>query len=228
VGGDGEPIRLINNPDAVNVTYEELLSFLQEDDTEWYPYKENFYVCADFAETLHNNAEETGIRAAWVAVNFEGDVKGHASNAFETTDRGLIYVDCGGGRGAHPGDAIAYIKIGKEYGLIALDKAKSLEYSFYVKYVQKWREYNDRLESFNREVADYNRETSGEVYIKGSSELARIDAWKKKLDMEKEALKVLAEELGDYYYKPLGIIKTDGMGNIQSERERTGSIRYYC
>jgi len=41
------------------------------------------FVCADFAETLHNNAEKVGIRVAYVTVNGI-----HALNAFDTTDRG--------------------------------------------------------------------------------------------------------------------------------------------
>lgn len=52
-------------------------------------------VCSDFAEILHNNAELQGIRAAYVIVAFEsGDP--HTMNAFETLDRGLVFVDSTG------------------------------------------------------------------------------------------------------------------------------------
>ena len=96
VGGDGEPIELINNPDATNPTYSELLAFIQEDSTDTNDYLENpyiGYVCADFAEDVHNNAEAAGIRAAWVSIDFEGSDVGHAVNAFETTDLSLVYID---------------------------------------------------------------------------------------------------------------------------------------
>lgn len=207
VGGDGEPIELVDNPNATNPAYEQLLAFIGEDTTDSHVYLEGSYVCSDFAETLHNNAEQAGIRAAWVGISFEGNANGHASNAFETTDRGLVYVDCTGARGVHVGDAIAYIEIGKEYGLISIDKASSLEYSFYQEYTQKWQEYEDRLEAYNREVEEYNQEISGKVYTEGSSELARIEAWKARLEEESQALEELAKELGDYYYEPLGIVK---------------------
>lgn len=99
-GGDGEPIELINNPDATNPSYAQLIAFIIiEDTTDTNPYIEKgaaAYVCADFAEDVHNNAEEAGIRTAWVGIEIEGDEEGHALNAFETTDRGLVFIDCTG------------------------------------------------------------------------------------------------------------------------------------
>jgi hypothetical protein len=53
-------------------------------------------VCADFAETLHNNAEKAGWRAAYVGIDLAGSERGHALNAFQTTDQGLVYIDCTG------------------------------------------------------------------------------------------------------------------------------------
>ena len=99
VGGDGEPIELINNPDATNPTYAELVAFIVTDSTDTKDYLKlglTGYVCADFAEDVHNNAEAAGIRAAWVSIDFGGNDEGHACNAFETTDRGLVYIDCTG------------------------------------------------------------------------------------------------------------------------------------
>ena len=53
VGGDGQPIEVINNPDASNPTYAELLAFLEKDQTDRYSYivgpPDVAYVCADFA-----------------------------------------------------------------------------------------------------------------------------------------------------------------------------------
>lgn len=87
---------LVDNSDAVNVSWSQLQDFLKEDRTDNNPYIENVYMCGDFAETLHNNAENSGIRAAWVAIQFEDGSQPHAFNAFVTTDRGLVYIDTTG------------------------------------------------------------------------------------------------------------------------------------
>lgn len=100
VGADGHRIWLHNNPEAKNPTFEELLIFLSQDETNLIPYDFNNFVCADYAEMLHNNAEKAGIRAAYVCVNLSdsyfGD-GGHALNAFRTIDKGLVFVDDTGG-----------------------------------------------------------------------------------------------------------------------------------
>jgi hypothetical protein len=131
VGGDGEPIELINNPNATNPTYAELLAFLEADQTDKYSYivgpPKVAYVCADFARDVHNNAEAAGIRAAWVGIDIEGEAEGHALNAFETTDRGLVFIDCTGvGLWDEAGDRTnwdrrAYVEIGQPYQVSYLD-----------------------------------------------------------------------------------------------------------
>ena len=95
VGGDGHEIYLQNNPNATNPTYDELIIFLKNDKTDLIQYTDNF-VCADFAERVHNNAEESGIRAAWVSLDFDNDNEGHALNAFHTVDNGLVFTDSTG------------------------------------------------------------------------------------------------------------------------------------
>ena len=219
VGGDGKPIELIDNPNATDPTYTELIAFIKEDSTDEKPYWDSAwgkasYVCSDFAEDVHNNAEAAGIRAAWVGIDFEGDDEGHACNAFEATDKGLVYIDCTGGgferllRG-HPTswDTVVYVETGKEYGVIDITKAKSLSYSFYEEYKQKWQEYESKLETYNREVERYNQEILGKVYIIGSPEDIRISAWEARLEEESRALDKLAEDLGDFWFEPLGVVK---------------------
>jgi hypothetical protein len=102
--GTGEKVRLINNRDSKNPTWEELLVFLKEDKTDEIQYTSTF-VCADFAETLHNNAEKKGIRCGFVTVGkgeyrslnpISATIGAHALNAFQTIDRGLVYIDCTG------------------------------------------------------------------------------------------------------------------------------------
>lgn len=231
VGGDGEPILLIDNPAATDPTYAELVAFIQQDNTDTNNYLEDpriGYVCADFAEDVHNNAEAAGIRAASVSVGFEGDGEGHALNAFETIDKGLVYIDCTGQSfeeklnlhveytggdvsyvydNPESWDAVAYIKIGEEYGLVPLGKAEALYYNFYQEYARKWRAYQQILADFNDEVARFNQETEGKTYYEGSEELALIKAWEAELVAMGKQLEDLGQELGDIWYKPKGIVK---------------------
>jgi len=135
VGGDGQPIELINNPNATDPTYAELLAFLETDQTDKFVYiigpPKNAYVCADFARDVHNNAEAAGIRAAWVGIDIEGEAKGHAIDAFETTDRGLVYIDCTGkglwdeSTGRSSWDRRAYVEEGQPYQLAYIEKAQT-------------------------------------------------------------------------------------------------------
>jgi len=226
---------LINNPNATDPTFAELVAFIVRDTTNTNDYVKggpDGYVCADFAEEVHNNAEAEGIRAAWVSLDFEGDIEGHALNAFETTDKGLVYVDCTGeltkiwlGDSYIPNikpatfeswlfaksipdsakltahDIIVYIEVGKEYGMVGINEAKSLEYNFYLEYKQKWQDYASMLEDYNQEVERYNQEISGKVYIIGSPEAQRIETWEAELENQEEILEHLENELGYYFYK---------------------------
>jgi len=141
---EGEFIVLINNEEAVNPSYSQLVGFLRQDNTDQFPYIStvsllgfyygsaeshvdldriqdiidgtaepgNPHVCADFAERLHNNAELAGIRCAYVSVDLAG-TPGHACNAFQTADRGLIYVDVTGWVAGepHPDRAVSTVSI---------------------------------------------------------------------------------------------------------------------
>jgi len=177
---------------------------------------------------VHNNAEAAGIRAALVNINFDESDKGHALNAFDTIDMGLIYIDCTGqsfssklnfhlveteegfsfvSDSLTSWDAIAYVEIGKEYGLIPITKAKALSYSFYEEYKQEWQEYEELLNDFNNEVAQFNQEVKGKTYYKGSPELARMEAWKAELERQGELIDKLSEELGDVWFEPKGIVE---------------------
>jgi len=135
VGGDGEPIELINNPDATDPTYAELLAFLQADQTDKYSYivgpPKVAYVCADFAKDVHNNAEAAGIRAGFVAIHIAGAEQGHALNAFQTTDMGLVYIDCTGKglwddpAGRTHWDRRAYIEEGQPYQVAFIERTET-------------------------------------------------------------------------------------------------------
>jgi len=88
-------VTILNNPDAKDVSYNELLKFLMEDQTDKLEYVEGVFSCPDFAEILQHNAEKKGINCGWVYVNVM-EVTDHSLNAFMTTDKGLIFVDVSG------------------------------------------------------------------------------------------------------------------------------------
>jgi len=74
-----------------NPTFDEVISFLQEDETDSNPYIEDEYVCTHFTRDVNDNAEDQGIRCAFVAISFPRSA--HAIIAFDTTDQGLVYFD---------------------------------------------------------------------------------------------------------------------------------------
>jgi hypothetical protein len=172
-------------------------------------------VCADFAEDVHNNAEAAGIRAGWVGIRFQGTEEGHAINAFETTDKGLIYIDCTNGRTfsnedgeTQSWDTVAYLETGKRYGILHIDRVTAapydyyaLQYDFYADNEKAWYEYKKLLESYNQEVARYNREISGKVYTIGSAEEKRVTAWENDLLQQEKTLARLEKELGKHWYE---------------------------
>lgn len=131
VGADGHKISLINNNSAVNPTYSQLISFIKKDKTDERIYKPGKYTCGDFAETVHNNAEKVGIKSAWVSIGFTNDNGGHVCNAFNTKDKGLVYIDCTGSYPHKKGnwDSIVKIQNGKSYRPAALFKSGSTYYS---------------------------------------------------------------------------------------------------
>jgi hypothetical protein len=147
VGGNDKPIELKNNPQAKDVSYQTVLNFIREDPTDSFPYVAKGsgpgvtpFVCSDFAERVHNNAETAGLRVGYVGIDFADGSVGHAIDAFQTTDEGLVYVDCTGPSlfsqleddgAAAPNeswDKIGYLEIGQKYGVIALDRAASAKY----------------------------------------------------------------------------------------------------
>ena len=186
-GTQGHEVKIVNSPNAVNPTWQQLLTFLENDDTDQEAYVYGLRVCAHFAEELHNKAEEAGFRAAWVAIQFSENIEGHALNAFETTDRGLVYVDCTGKKptvipppagmlgsdepasvsiGPERNDKIAYVEAGKEYGVINTEAEHypgyklAPEYASYEDYTDKLEALRLKLQQYNAKVEDYNNRVS--------------------------------------------------------------------
>ena len=90
---------------------------------------------------------------------------------------------------------------------VDISKAESLSYSFYEECLQNWQEFDIRLESYNKDVARYNQEISGKVYVMGSADDLRTSAWEARLDEEAQALDEMAKELVYGFYEPLGIVE---------------------
>lgn len=73
-------------------TYQEMKSFIAADRTDLKLYDRNNYNCSDFSADVILNAAKQKIRCAYVTINYAGDI-GHAIVVFNTSDRGLIYVE---------------------------------------------------------------------------------------------------------------------------------------
>lgn len=194
-----------------NPTWSELKEFLELDDTDTLPYIEASFDCTGFAITLRDNAWKYGIRCAYVEVDL-GESNGHALNAFETTDRGLIYVD------NTEVDQIAYVGINQPYGAIHLAAVKvehiactgspaefwsSLTYSthsspfsydYYIGYQQRVKFYKESIEVYNKAVDEYN---------KGSTKWSYSQ-----LTMWLDNLEALKRDLGSIIYEPMGMVES--------------------
>jgi len=75
-------------------TYAEVIIFLGQDETDENRYIEGaygVYVCSHFVRDVGNNAEEAGLRSAFVELRYLDG--GHAIIAFDTIDEGLVYFD---------------------------------------------------------------------------------------------------------------------------------------
>ena len=123
-----EPISelLPDEPVLRNPSWTELKDFLYDDDTDEMAYVYPKTICYDFAQRLQENAKAAGWRCALVTVGLEGypdwygygipSSAGHALNAFETTDKGLIYIDCTAAPGYRGNaDKIVDVKVGEPY-----------------------------------------------------------------------------------------------------------------
>lgn len=143
-----DPVVLSYNPNVHNPTWAELMSFIKSDKTDSQTYGIN--LCGWFANKVFSDAEAQGIRAAFVTIDFQEGI-GHALNAFNTTDKGLVYIDCTGEElhtiqlfplnqiiftigNIGGNDKIAYVQKGKPLGLISVGTSYGLNYSDYLQW----------------------------------------------------------------------------------------------
>jgi len=78
--------------DLRNPTYSEMNEFLKEDATDKNAYIEGSYTCTDYAADLNNNAAQAGYNAAYAYIEYP-DGTGHAIAAFQTVDKGLLFIE---------------------------------------------------------------------------------------------------------------------------------------
>jgi hypothetical protein len=89
-----------------NPTFQELKDFILRDPTNLNKFVLNQYECRHYATEVDNNAEAEGLRCAFVLLCY--DRGQHAVVAFDTTDRGLVYIE-------PQTDARIYPEVGGEY-----------------------------------------------------------------------------------------------------------------
>jgi hypothetical protein len=90
-----------------NPSFQEMLEFIAKDNTNEHVYAEGEYVCVDFSHAVNNNAEAQGFRCAVVDI-FYPEGKGHTIVAFETTDKGIQFVE-------PQFDHLVSVEVGKSY-----------------------------------------------------------------------------------------------------------------
>lgn len=84
--------KISNSQMVYPIKEQELLQFLVEDKTDEHEYIPDKYVCWDFAMDLVNNAKKRHIQAGFVMIEYYGG-GGHSVVAFNTTDKGIVFVE---------------------------------------------------------------------------------------------------------------------------------------
>jgi len=93
-------------------TYDEAIAFINSDETDENEYTPD-YVCYDFTADFNSNAFQMRYRCGFVYIEFTDSA--HAIVCFNTTDRGLIYIE-------PQNDEIVTLTIGQTYlGYIIVD-----------------------------------------------------------------------------------------------------------
>jgi len=93
---------ILYDTDYVNIS-----EFIFDDKTNENTYDDDKYNCAHFSRDVNNNAEEKGLRCAYVIAFFDTGYP-HALVAFSTTDKGLVFFE-------PQTDEKVELEIGKDY-----------------------------------------------------------------------------------------------------------------
>lgn len=195
----GETVQLVNYVHSKDPSWDQLVAFLKNDKTDDNLYDKNSFVCTNFSQMLHNNAEKAGIKAAYVGINF---VKGpaHALNAFNTSDKGLVYIDVTGKGDSYiredflningtncEWDKVVYLNEGEKYGSISIDylSLDPTSYQFYENYVQQWKDVGDKLDEIDIKIEEYN--------YKVEEHKKKIETYEKEREVYDELVKTYNE-----------------------------------
>jgi hypothetical protein len=117
---NGNPVVLQNYADAKNPTWDVLRVALKADKTDEHIYRHRTYKCTNYARDLHNSLEKNyHIKTAVVVIMYNA-TNGHALNAIQTTDQGLVYIDQSGCEGTKGADMRAIIKLRKSYTVMGI------------------------------------------------------------------------------------------------------------
>ena len=192
-------------------TWSELEEFLEWDDTDTILYTEDDFDCSGFAITLRDRAWRYGMRSAYVELVF-GERVGHALNVFDTTDKGLIYVD------DTQADWIAYVEVGQPYGVIPLDTVKSryiscsgspdefwgslaytthpnpFSYDYYVDYQRRPQFYKETVDAYNEAVREFKNDS-------GEWTSSQLESWH-------ENIEALTEDIGPIPPEPAEVVES--------------------
>jgi hypothetical protein len=104
-------------------TYQEMLEFIRADKTDENAYVDGDYICHDFSYDVKRNAFDAGYRCFWVSIEmgeYSPTVAGHAIVAFNTTDRGIIYIE-------PQSDKVMNVQIGQHYWDRSIYRAPSYD-----------------------------------------------------------------------------------------------------
>jgi hypothetical protein len=86
----------------------EVLNFITADQTNNIPYDVNTFNCQEFSAIVKTNSFNVGYRAFYVYIDFE--TTSHSVVAFNTTDKGLIFIE-------PQFDKIVKVEVGKNYSI---------------------------------------------------------------------------------------------------------------
>ncbi|MCK9599640.1 MAG: hypothetical protein M0R06_11410 [Sphaerochaeta sp.] len=132
VDTEDRDIVLIGSSEAINPTYNELMEFLQNDNTHEQVYIDPSFTCANFAEMLYYNATKSNIKAGFVSIHYSSRIFSwdsscscvsegfHACNVFDTTDKGLVFIDSTGTVLGDSEPKIVDVSVGQSYQPISL------------------------------------------------------------------------------------------------------------
>ena len=91
---NGNRLEITNNRSAVNPTFDQVLAFLQQDDTNALAIRDLSNAnAAQSVVRVHDNAEKAGIRAGVVELAIPDETYVYSLDVFDTVDKGLVMVD---------------------------------------------------------------------------------------------------------------------------------------